>query len=412
MELALSNVDADARFEVERADAVDDRLRCADRACWTIEGREEPVADSVTFLSAEVAELTSDDRVVASQQVAPGAIADPRGVVGRADDVGEHDGREHAFRDGRSFFPGDEPLDLVDDVECLLVAEVVVARDAHDPRIGDTRRHVHRLVRRRRVHRLRQGAVEKQSGDAHSRQHIAQVGLDKRTVERVSDSWTHRDTQRICEPAAMLLAPSQGRGKLLEQPVTPLLGTPTLPKSCQLLPSGFRFQPWALRHGVKEHERARPLRIRRGEHDGHPAPLVLAEDHRTRRPCGIENGVQVLHPRLQRRELASMIGDPGSALVEQDQTERTSQAEEEVALIRILPVKDEIRAEAGNVDKVDVPFADHLVGNRDSTVSRVLDLSVGRGLDVLLHRDILTIRRRRARRMLQSAHGLMTKGSR
>ena len=100
-----------------------------------------------------------------------------------------------------------------------------------------------------------------------------------------------------------------------------------------------------------------------------------------------------------------MIGNPGSALVEQDQTERTSQAEEEVALTRILPVKDEIRAEAGNVDKVDVPFADHLVGNRDSTVSRVLDLSVGRPLDVLLHRDILTIRRHRARRMLQSAHG-------
>ena len=65
----------------------------------------------------DMARLSSDNRVVAGQQVAPGAIADPCSVIGRTDDVGEHDGGQYALRDGRSFFTGDEPLDLVSDVE-------------------------------------------------------------------------------------------------------------------------------------------------------------------------------------------------------------------------------------------------------------------------------------------------------
>src|SRR5438128_2562655 len=84
-----------------------------------------------------------------------------------------------------------------------------------------------------------------------------------------------------------------------------------------------------------------------------------------------------------------MIRNPGSAFVEQDQTERTSQAEVEVALNRILPVEDEIRHEGRNEDEVNVPFANYLVRNRDSTVSRVLDLCVGQPLGVLLRGDIL-----------------------
>jgi len=83
-----------------------------------------------------------------------------------------------------------------------------------------------------------------------------------------------------------------------------------------------------------------------------------------------------------------MIRNPGSAFVEKDQPERTSQAEVEVALNRILPVIDEIRCKARNEDKV--PFTDYLVRNRDSAVSRVLDVCVSQPLDLPLHRDILS----------------------
>jgi len=42
-------------------------------------------------------ELAADDRVVAFDQVAPTAVAEPPGGLGRVDDVGEEDGGEGAF---------------------------------------------------------------------------------------------------------------------------------------------------------------------------------------------------------------------------------------------------------------------------------------------------------------------------
>jgi hypothetical protein len=96
VELALADVDSDPRFEAERSDAVDDRLRRPDRACRAVEGREEPVAGGVALVAAEPGELPADDRVVAGEQVAPGAVADPYGMVGRADDVREDDRRQPA----------------------------------------------------------------------------------------------------------------------------------------------------------------------------------------------------------------------------------------------------------------------------------------------------------------------------
>jgi hypothetical protein len=96
--------------------------------------------------------------------------------------------------------------------------------------------------------------------------------------------------------------------------------------------------------------------------------------------------VQVLHPRLLRRELASVVGKPGSALVEQDQSQRTSEAEVEVAPGRILPPIEEIRDVVRNVNKVDSAIAYHLEGKRDTTAPCVLDLRAGQ---VQLHRIIV-----------------------
>jgi hypothetical protein len=135
-----------------------------------VEGGEEPVAGGVVLVAAVASEFTSDDRVVACEQVTPSAIADPHSVISRADDVGEHDGRQHGLGDERSFFAGDESLDLV----CDLVGEEngggVGAGDAHRLRARDPRRHIHR-----RGLLLRQGAVEEKRRDVHRGQHIAQT---------------------------------------------------------------------------------------------------------------------------------------------------------------------------------------------------------------------------------------------
>ena len=58
--------------------------------------------------------------MVALEQLSPGAVAERGSSLGRADDVGEEDGREDAFRfrlipSAALPDPGQEPLDLFDD---------------------------------------------------------------------------------------------------------------------------------------------------------------------------------------------------------------------------------------------------------------------------------------------------------
>ena len=214
----------------------------------------------------------------------------------------------------------------------------------------------------------------------HRRQHIAKVRLVERAVERVCDGGARSDTDGVREPASIVLVRSERRPHLDEDLVAPLPDAPPFPDTGQILPRrlGVGAKGGALCSRMEEHERPRPLRIGRGEQDGHRAPLVRAEDHWIGRPRRVENRVQVLHPRLQRRELAAVIGETGSPLVEQDQPERTGEAEVEVAPPWILPPVHEVRGPLGHVHEVDVAFAHHLVGDRDSTVARVPDLWEGR----------------------------------
>ena len=78
-----------------------------------VERREEAVTGGVDLAAAVALELAADDRVVAVEQVAPGAVAERDCAVGRPDDVGEDDGREHAVGLGSWTDAGEELLDLV-----------------------------------------------------------------------------------------------------------------------------------------------------------------------------------------------------------------------------------------------------------------------------------------------------------
>ena len=52
-----------------------------------------------------------------------------------------------------------------------------------------------------------------------------------------------------------------------------------------------------------------------------PLPSSAARITGRSDPAGIEDRVQILHPRFKGRELTSVIRDPGSPLVEQDEAE-------------------------------------------------------------------------------------------
>jgi hypothetical protein len=68
-----------------------------------------------------------------------------------------------------------------------------------------------------------------------------------------------------------------------------------------------------------------------------------------------------------------MVGQPGAALVEQDQPERAREALVERSQKLRLPAVNEIRHPIGHVDEIHVALTDHLVRDRDAAVVRIPD---------------------------------------
>lgn|SRR5512132_567538 len=69
-----------------------------------------------------------------------------------------------------------------------------------------------------------------------------------------------------------------------------------------------------------------------------------------------------------------MVGQPGAALVEQDQPKGTSETLVEIAPRRILPPVYQVRPEFGHEDKVDISIADDLVCDSDAATPCVPDI--------------------------------------
>ena len=97
-QLTLACVETRAHLQLQRVHVLDDRLRAPDRPRRPIEAREEPVAGGVDLTSPEPDELPPYQLVVTLQELVPSTISQHCRPLGRTDDVGEEDGREHPFR--------------------------------------------------------------------------------------------------------------------------------------------------------------------------------------------------------------------------------------------------------------------------------------------------------------------------
>ena len=111
------------------------RERAPDRPRRAVEGGEHAVAGAADRAPAVDGDLLVDDAVVAGDQVVPAPVAEPRRVLGRADDVGEHDRRQDPVRIADAARAGDELLDLVeqrvrvaDEVDVVVAGQLDVAR--------------------------------------------------------------------------------------------------------------------------------------------------------------------------------------------------------------------------------------------------------------------------------------------
>ena len=71
---------------------------------------------------------------------------------------------------------------------------------------------------------------------------------------------------------------------------------------------------------------------------------------------------------------ATAVGQPGAALVEEDQARERGEPLEEARAARLLPVQLEVGDEPGHEDQVDRAVADDLVGDVDVAALRVAGL--------------------------------------
>ena len=88
-------------LEPELVDRVADGAGAADRSRGAIEDGEEAVARHVDLPTAEPLELSARHTEIRVQELPPAAITDRGRSLGRAHDVGEHHGDEHAPARGR-----------------------------------------------------------------------------------------------------------------------------------------------------------------------------------------------------------------------------------------------------------------------------------------------------------------------
>src|SRR5262245_23537952 len=96
------------------SDGISDRLGTAHGSCGPVECSEQSIAGGVYELPAMPPDLVLDVHIVHCQELSPPSVAEPRGFLGRADDVGEENRGEDAL--GFVDWPGsgEELLHLVE----------------------------------------------------------------------------------------------------------------------------------------------------------------------------------------------------------------------------------------------------------------------------------------------------------
>jgi hypothetical protein len=85
--LNFAGVQPHPELEADAAQLVSERGRTTDPAAWAVEGGQNPITGGLDQLAAELLDQPPGQFVVHVQQLAPTPVAQPAGLLGRADDV-------------------------------------------------------------------------------------------------------------------------------------------------------------------------------------------------------------------------------------------------------------------------------------------------------------------------------------
>ena len=127
-EVDLPRVQARSHVDADSSEALVDRFGASDGASGSVEGREESVTRRLHLSSFEPVERPTDELVMLGEELAPSGVSDLGRAVGRADDIGEEHGREHAVVPRSRPGSRDEVLDLAQ--QRILVARPQQAASA------------------------------------------------------------------------------------------------------------------------------------------------------------------------------------------------------------------------------------------------------------------------------------------
>jgi len=133
-----------------------------------------------------------------------------------------------------------------------------------------------------------------------------------------------------------------------------------------------------LRERAECDERNRPRRIRGCEEHGHAPALRVAEESCPLRSDRFENGPDVIHALLERRQLVvpEPVGESGTALVEENQARERAEPVEEMRHPGVFPHCLDVRHPAGHEDEIDRAVSHDLI--RDVQVATAGVLRLGR----------------------------------
>src|SRR5690349_18091077 len=113
-ELDLARVNPTPDLKSQELYRIAKRPGAVDRARRTVECAQRPIADELDRDPAEALNVSADDLVVPVEQGAPRTVAELGSTSCRADDVGEHDGRQQAVRKRMTFACGQQLGDIRD----------------------------------------------------------------------------------------------------------------------------------------------------------------------------------------------------------------------------------------------------------------------------------------------------------
>ena len=122
---------------------------------------------------------------------------------------------------------------------------------------------------------------------------------------------------------------------------------------------------------VRKHERAHPVRVRRGEQRSHHRSLIGTQQHGALDPDGIHDRAHVAHPLLQERKSVdrNRIRQTDPTLVERDHATERREPAEVVRKAREVPARLDMAEPGRDENEIGRPFAHDLI--RDVNVTRL-----------------------------------------